>query len=124
MREQTTPRPDTTPREPEDPEAFRDEEVRPLTPFAQAAAACANHPRREAIGICVRCRKQVCGECTTKVDGINHCVSCLAALAGPRKEKADGTAESSAAVASLWLALGLGTMTLLAWAVLEIGALW
>jgi hypothetical protein len=44
-------------------------------------AACPNHPQREAIGICVRCRRRVCSECATKVDGINYCVDCLAELA-------------------------------------------
>jgi hypothetical protein len=49
-------------------------------------AACPNHPQREAIGICVRCRRRVCSECTTKVDGINYCVDCLAELArGPAR---------------------------------------
>jgi hypothetical protein len=46
-----------------------------------AIAACPNHPQREAIGICVRCRRRVCSECATKVDGINYCVDCLAELA-------------------------------------------
>ncbi|MDD9946816.1 MAG: hypothetical protein OXU20_37565 [Myxococcales bacterium] len=45
------------------------------------AAACTNHPAREAVGICVRCRTRVCSECTTKVEGINYCVACLAELA-------------------------------------------
>jgi hypothetical protein len=66
----------------------------------------------------------VCGECTTKVDGINHCVSCLAELAGPRKEKESATEASSPILASFWLALSVGTMTLLTWALLELGALW
>jgi hypothetical protein len=49
-------------------------------------AACPNHPQREAIGICVRCRRRVCSECATKVDGINYCVGCLAELArGPAR---------------------------------------
>ena len=47
----------------------------------QAVAACTNHPQREAIGVCVRCRTRVCSECATKVEGINYCVSCLAGLA-------------------------------------------
>lgn len=46
-----------------------------------AAAACRNHPAREAIGICVECRSRICSECVTKVDGINYCVGCYAALA-------------------------------------------
>ena len=44
-------------------------------------AACPNHPQREAIGVCVECRRRVCSECATKVDGINYCVVCLAGLA-------------------------------------------
>ena len=44
-------------------------------------AACPNHPTREAIGICVRCRGRLCSECATKVDGINYCAACLGALA-------------------------------------------
>jgi len=47
-----------------------------------AVAACENHPQREAIGVCVKCRTRVCSECSTKVDGINYCVRCLAGLAG------------------------------------------
>ena len=42
------------------------------------AAACTNHPMRKAIGICIRCRCCLCDECTTKLAGINHCVTCLA----------------------------------------------
>jgi hypothetical protein len=46
-----------------------------------AVAACQNHPGREAIGVCVQCRSRVCSECSTKVEGINYCVSCLSGLA-------------------------------------------
>jgi hypothetical protein len=46
-----------------------------------AFAACAVHLDREALGVCVRCRKRVCSECSTKVDGVNHCVTCLSNLA-------------------------------------------
>ena len=42
------------------------------------AAACAFHAEREALGVCVACRSRVCAECTTKVEGINYCVRCLA----------------------------------------------
>jgi hypothetical protein len=44
-------------------------------------AGCQNHPTRDAIGLCVQCRTRVCGECATKVDGINYCAGCLAGLA-------------------------------------------
>ena len=47
------------------------------------------------MGICVRCGTLVCAECVTQVDGINHCVACLAvavatsAPAVPRATRAD-----------------------------------
>lgn len=31
--------------------------------------------------MCVQCRTRVCSECSTKVEGINYCVRCLAGLA-------------------------------------------
>ncbi len=41
------------------------------------AFRCVNHADRAAIGVCVKCRSQVCADCTTKVQGINHCLKCL-----------------------------------------------
>jgi hypothetical protein len=86
-----------------------------------AAAACRNHPDREAIGICVKCRSRVCSECVTKVDGINYCVACLAALAdrGARQQQAEKrpTSRWLAHLAALTL---LGTATLLTWGLLEV----
>lgn len=82
-----------------------------------SAAACKNHPRREAIGICIACRAQVCNECVTKVDGINHCVECYARLA--ERESPRVAVASSAATS--WMA-GLGLLALavvLTWAMLE-----
>jgi len=85
-----------------------------------AAAACRNHPEREAIGICVKCRTRVCSECVTKVDGINYCVSCLAALAGAGAEErselgaAPSRAGAVASAAGLFLLLALA-----AWALVE-----
>lgn len=38
---------------------------------------CPLHPDREGVGICVSCRRVVCADCATRVDGINHCKSCL-----------------------------------------------
>ncbi|MBK8170348.1 MAG: hypothetical protein IPK60_08370 [Sandaracinaceae bacterium] len=84
-----------------------------------SAAACQNHPGREALGICVRCRAQVCSECVTKVDGINYCVNCLAALAQPT----DGGAEAATRLvpALTWaLVLFVGVIfVLMAWGMLE-----
>jgi len=39
---------------------------------------CRNHPDREGVGICVACRLVFCVECSTKIDGVNHCRECLA----------------------------------------------
>ncbi len=39
---------------------------------------CRNHPEREGVGICVACRRVFCVECSTKIDGVNHCTECLA----------------------------------------------
>lgn len=88
---------------------------------ALAAAACRNHPEREAIGVCVTCRTRVCAECSTKVDGINHCVACLAALAGGDRRSTRSTAGSRSPRAGA-IAGGalLVTVTALAWAMLEI----
>ncbi|MFK7987505.1 MAG: hypothetical protein AB8I08_15905 [Sandaracinaceae bacterium] len=82
-----------------------------------SAAACQNHPRREAIGICIACRAQVCNECVTKIDGINHCVGCYTRLA----ERDAPRAHTSSSATTSWLAgLGLlGLAVVLTWAMLE-----
>lgn len=88
-----------------------------------ADALCANHPQREAVGICVDCRKQVCVECTTKVDGINHCVSCLRTMAGPARDEETRSAHSPfLKLASLFVMTA--ALSLLTWGMLELGALW
>ncbi|MBX9656713.1 hypothetical protein K2Y11_24105 [bacterium] len=33
---------------------------------------CMNHPERAAIGICVITQKPICGECATRIDGVNY----------------------------------------------------
>jgi hypothetical protein len=81
-------------------------------------AACPNHPQREAIGICVRCRKRVCSECATKVDGINYCVDCLAALAG--QDTQAKPAESSRLGAYLSASTYLVALIGLVWMLLKV----
>lgn len=44
-------------------------------------AHCELHPDLDAIGICMSCKRQICGQCATRVDGINRCTSCLAQMA-------------------------------------------
>ena len=33
---------------------------------------CVNHPQRMAIGVCVMTRKPICGECSTRYEGVNY----------------------------------------------------
>jgi hypothetical protein len=46
---------------------------------------CTNHPERFGTGICTRCKGIFCGECLTKIDGINHCTYCLERLREKRE---------------------------------------
>lgn len=50
-------------------------------PQAFLRPQCAHHPEREAIGICVVCRRPICAECSTPIEGINRCAACVRALA-------------------------------------------
>lgn len=84
-----------------------------------SAAFCQNHPQREAIGICVRCRSANCSECVTKVDGINYCVGCLAELAGQSASRSEASVESSRAKAGLAIAGWLLLLLPLYWLMVE-----
>lgn len=33
---------------------------------------CVNHPERVAIGVCVETKKPICGECSTRYNGVNY----------------------------------------------------
>lgn len=56
--------------------------------------ACFYHEDRAAIGICMRCRRDICAGCCTRLDGVNHCHRCLKELgrrsAEPRATPASG----------------------------------
>jgi hypothetical protein len=41
------------------------------------ALVCPRHPDREGVGICIACKRVVCGDCATRLEGINHCRECL-----------------------------------------------
>jgi hypothetical protein len=41
---------------------------------------CANHPQRLAIGVCVMTAKPICGECSTRYEGVNYSREGLALL--------------------------------------------
>ncbi|MEM9192271.1 MAG: B-box zinc finger protein [Myxococcota bacterium] len=81
-------------------------------------AACENHAERPAIGICVACRKRICSECSTKVDGINYCAECLATMAEDRPSAVEtsepGTRGAVYAFGYLLL------LTAMAWALVEV----
>ena len=69
-------------------------------------AVCYFHRDRPGIGVCMRCRKVICAACCTRLDGINHCHACLAALARPAPvRRRPGSALLAALVLGLfWLA--------------------
>jgi hypothetical protein len=86
---------------------------------------CRNHPDREGIGVCVRCRRVVCAECSTKIDRMNFCTGCLASITAATRRDGDKPARSGtaagiaaliggyAALAGLFMLLGLLLATLL-----------
>jgi hypothetical protein len=46
---------------------------------------CVNHPQRPAIGICVVTKAAICGECSTRYEGVNYSKEGLEIL---RKQRA------------------------------------
>lgn len=84
------------------------------------AAACAFHSEREALGVCVSCRARVCAECTTKVDGINHCVRCLAQRALQDAAPVASATTASPRVAVMTAVLWCGVFWLALWGLLEV----
>lgn len=51
----------------------------PVPPIEQiAGSTCVAHPTRTAAALCRICFARCCGECTTRIDGVNHCSRCLA----------------------------------------------
>jgi hypothetical protein len=97
------------------------------------AQACQHHPEEAAVGICVRCSAPLCDACITKLDGINHCRSCLDLLARvstrvdlravlPEAESERTLrARGQARARSDWFALAMGValLALLAFAMLD-----
>jgi len=70
--------------------------------------------------VCVHCAAPLCAACITKIDGINHCQDCLAALAA-RQLALRARAPERGSALSRWLGVGLGAALLggLCWRVLE-----
>jgi hypothetical protein len=80
-----------------------------------ASAFCEQHAGRVALGICVHCKRALCGDCITKVDGINHCRDCLEAPAPP----AHAQRPLGALPTRLLLGAGMGALWLLVWLALS-----
>jgi hypothetical protein len=77
-------------------------------------ATCANHAEREALGVCVHCRKLVCAECVTRVDGINYCVGCLEVVGASRKSVRPARTSRAAEIVSTMLLAGLLALSVFA----------
>ena len=41
---------------------------------------CSNHGEREAVGMCVRCRKLICEECKVKINNKYYCKNCVSEM--------------------------------------------
>jgi succinate dehydrogenase/fumarate reductase-like Fe-S protein len=52
-------------------------------------ATCFYHAERNGIGVCMSCRRVICADCSTRLDGVNHCHACIESLS--RKEKEPGS---------------------------------
>lgn len=48
-----------------------------------ADARCSAHAARPAVALCRSCLTPRCGECVVKLDGVNHCATCIARLFPP-----------------------------------------
>lgn len=68
---------------------------------------CTEHPLRPGIGICVECRRVVCAECSTPVEGINRCARCLASRLQPALVQADFQPLGPVAWGAAALAVGI-----------------
>lgn len=51
---------------------------------------CNNHPERLAIGICVETKKPICGECSTRYNGVNYSKEGLIILQARRRTAESG----------------------------------
>jgi hypothetical protein len=92
--------------------------VRWAAVIAAPSAHCTQHPVREAVGICVRCRASMCSDCITKIDGINHCRACLDELT--RSESKKRTASAAGLPSWLVLALGIPLLAALSYFMLDV----
>lgn len=86
------------------------------------AQACQHHPEEAALGICIVCSAPLCDACITKLDGINHCRSCLLTRAAsdlPRPPRALSPLGATLG----WLSFAAGVLALAALALRTLDAL-
>jgi hypothetical protein len=76
-------------------------------------AVCHYHRDRPGIGVCMRCHAVICKDCTTKVDGINHCHACLKKLGS--RDEAPRAAEVP------WGVFAVGTLSICCLALFGLG---
>jgi hypothetical protein len=79
---------------------------------------CKNHPGRPGLGVCPGCGTTVCEECSTRLDGVLQCRSCLdrrRAAGGKVRWRSAGAVFPAVLLVPLaWLALG-GALYAAAW---------
>jgi hypothetical protein len=88
--------------------------------MSASVAVCENHLQREAIGVCVQCRRRVCSECSTKVEGINYCVACLSGLAREGGRRVGARTQERAGAAYFGAGTYLVLLTAAMWALLQV----
>lgn len=76
--------------------------------------ACAFHPERPGVGVCMRCRRVICSNCCTRLEGVNHCHACLKAL-GSRAEDAGRPVDVWPVLSGLLLAFSCLALVGLCW---------
>jgi hypothetical protein len=64
-------------------------------------AECFYHPDRPGVGVCMRCRRVICGGCCTRLDGVNHCFSCLEELGRPVESRGSMAGETAIRLAAV-----------------------
>jgi len=67
---------------------------------------CQEHPESPGVGVCVACRKVVCGLCTTRLQGRNFCGPCLLLRAGPAETTIPRASSQAALLFGSLLATG------------------
>lgn len=81
------------------------------------SSICTHHALREAVGVCIRCGDALCRDCITKIDGVNHCKTCLETLAAAQAREAPEPSRGVSDFAAL--SFGMTLLSILAWVMIE-----